>query len=84
MITCISGKKVFPSEQIAEDALIEAWGRNSYPAGSGPVAVYKCDDCGFYHFTSQGKMNGRLSSEINAGRIKLQQEVNYWERKLKK
>jgi len=84
MTTCISGKKVFLSEQIAEDALIEAWGRNSYPSNSGPVAVYKCDDCGYYHFTSQGKMNDRLLKEVESGKIKLQREANHWERKMKK
>ena len=84
MPTCVSGKKVFIHEQIAEDALIEAWGRNNYASNAGPVSVYKCDDCGYYHFTSQGNMNVRLANEIASGKIKLQREANYWERKIKK
>ena len=84
MTTCISGKKVFIHQQIAEDALIEAWGRNTYASNIGPVSVYKCDDCGYYHFTSQGNMNERLAKEIASGKIKLQREANHWERKIKK
>jgi hypothetical protein len=84
MLNCVSGKKVFLNQQIAEDALIEAWGRNNYASNAGPISVYRCDDCGYYHFTSQGKMNERLENEITSGKIKLQREANHWERKMKK
>jgi hypothetical protein len=84
MSTCISQKKVFLTELLAEDALIDAWGRNNYTLNTGPVSVYRCDDCGYYHFTSQGKMNERLEKEISSGKIKLQREANHWERKIKK
>ncbi len=84
MPTCISQKKVFVTQQLAEDSLIEAWGRNNYAANTGPVSVYRCDDCGYFHFTSQGKMNERLEREIGSGKINLQREANHWERKMKK
>ncbi len=70
---------------MAEEALIDAWARNNYSMnGRAPVAVYSCDDCGHYHFTSKGEMNERLTEQIQAGKIKRQQEANYWAGKLKK
>jgi hypothetical protein len=84
MSTCVSGKKVFLTQQLAEDALIEAWGRYNYTSGNGPISFYKCEDCGYYHFTSQGTMNERLAKEIASGKIKLQREASHWERKIKK
>jgi len=84
MATCTSGKKVFLSQQMAEEALIEAWGRYDYAPNAGPISFYQCEDCGYYHFTSQGRMNERLAKEIASGKIKLQREANHWERKMKK
>ncbi len=84
MTTCSSGKKVFITAQLAEDALIEAWGKYNYASNTGPVSFYRCDDCGYYHFTSQGQMNERLAKEIASGKIKLQREANHWEKKMKK
>lgn len=80
---CISGKKIFSSQQIAEDVLIELWSKNEYASGHGPVGVYKCEDCGGYHFTSQGSMNERLSEALSSGKIKLQREANKWLNKFK-
>ena len=83
MLTCGTGKKVYQTESLAEDALIDAHGRSQY-AGSGPVAVYRCEECGYYHFTSKGPMNKRLSEQIANGKIKLQQQANEWSKKWKK
>ena len=68
---------------MAEDALIEARAKYNYAPGSGPIGVYQCEDCGFYHLTSKGKMNEALSKQLAAGRIDLQKEANRWLDKLK-
>jgi hypothetical protein len=83
MLSCRTGKRVYPTENLAEDALIDAHGRNQY-AGTGPIAIYQCEECGYYHFTSKGKMNEKLAQQIVNGKIKLQQQANQWEKKLKK
>ncbi len=83
MVKCSSGKRVYLTENLAEDALIDAHARNNY-AGTGPVAFYQCEDCGYYHFTSKGKMNEKLAQQLANGKIKLQQEANRWTNKLKK
>ena len=84
MPTCISHKKSYPSLAFAEDALVEAWIKFEYTQGSGPIAVYKCEDCGEYHFTSKGLMNEKLSSALATGKIKREREGNDWLNKLKK
>jgi hypothetical protein len=84
MTGCVTGKRMYPTAQMAEDALIEAWVKNDYPAGKGPIAIYKCDDCGNYHLTSSGTINPALSSFINDGKLKLRKEANYWLDKFKK
>jgi hypothetical protein len=83
MIKCSTGKRVYLTESLAEDALIDAHSRHQY-AGTGPVAVYQCEECGYYHFTSKGKMNVRLAQQISSGKIKREQEANRWIRLLKK
>lgn len=74
---------MFSSQQIAEDVLIELWSKNEYASGHGPIGVYKCDDCGYYHFTSQGPMNERLSEALSTGKLKLLREANKWLNKMK-
>lgn len=84
MIRCVSNKKVYLSEDIAEQALIEAHTQFEYKQGSGPIAVYRCDDCGYYHLTSQGPMNQTLERLLKDGKIQRQKEANQWVHKLKK
>ena len=81
--TCPSHKRVYRSRELAEDALIEARTKFNYALNQGPIAVYQCDDCGFFHLTSQGKMNERLAKQIGEGKIDLQKEANRWIDKLK-
>lgn len=81
---CVSGKKMYPSERIAEDALIEAQTNFNYPANSGPVAIYRCEECGEYHLTSRGPMNERLAKQLSEGKIRKQKEANFWMDKLKR
>lgn len=66
---CPTHKVVYQSLSLAEDALVDAWIRNNYKIGSGPVNVYQCDDCGHFHFTSKGNMNDRLKNELDNGSI---------------
>lgn len=80
---CISGKKIFASQQLAEDVLIELWSKNEYAKGQAPIAVYKCDDCGNYHLTSQGEVNEKLRTALSSGKVKLQREANKWLDKFK-
>jgi hypothetical protein len=81
---CSSGKRMFTTQAMAEDALIDLWSKNVYIPGRAPIAIYKCDDCGEFHLTSQGTMNEQLSEAIKTGKIKLHQEAKRWEDKWKR
>jgi len=83
MLKCRTGKRVYPTEALAEDALIDAHCRNNY-ASTGPIAVYQCEECGYYHFTSKGKMNERLAEQITSGKIKLHQQANEWSKRFRR
>jgi hypothetical protein len=83
MLTCRTGKRVYQTETIAEEALIDTHSRHQY-SGTGPIAIYQCEECGYYHFTSKGQMNKRLAQQIASGKIKLQQKANEWSRKWRK
>jgi hypothetical protein len=81
---CISGKRQFSSEQLAEDVLVELWSKNDYVQNHAPIAVYKCDDCGLYHLTSRGPMSQKLSDYLKSSKINLDKEANKWLDKLKR
>ena len=81
--TCPSHKKVYQSRGQAEDALLEARAKFDHTPNTGPIAVYQCEDCGFYHLTSKGKMNEKLAKHLAEGKIDLQKEANRWLDKLK-
>jgi hypothetical protein len=81
MIKCRTGKKVYSTEALAEDALLDAHARHHY-THSGPVAVYRCNECGYFHFTSKGAMNQRLAELLKSNKLKRLREANDWERKL--
>jgi len=83
MKKCPTGKRLYHSEQLAEDALIEAHIHFDYRAGGGPVAVYLCDECREYHLTSRGPMNACLAARIADGTIKKQKEASRWQSKFK-
>lgn len=74
---------MFFTQQQAEDALIELWTKHEYVEGHAPITVYRCEDCGQYHFTSKGTMNEKLSKAIHSGKIKLEREANKWLDKFK-
>lgn len=75
---------MYPTESIAEDALIEANIRLQSANHQGPIAIYLCDDCGHYHLTSQGKMNTRLELLIKEGKLQKMKEAAQWENKLRR
>jgi hypothetical protein len=83
MIKCVTQKKVYHTQELAEEALIGAHTRFDYAAGHGPIAVYKCEDCGYYHLTSKGPTNVTLAQHLKSGKINRQKEADAWERKLK-
>lgn len=68
----------------AEEALIAARTTYSYSHGHGPIAVYQCDDCGYFHLTSKGEVNPKLAASVQSGKIKRQQEADHWLNKMKK
>ena len=84
MLKCPSNKKVYSSKEIAEEALIEAHTQFEYTRGSGPIAVYECEDCKYYHLTSQGPMNQKLEQLMKDGKIQRQKEANQWLNKIKR
>jgi hypothetical protein len=81
---CPSGKRIFESESLAEDALIDLWSKNNYSSANAPQAIYRCEDCGNFHFTSRGPMNAKLQTAISSGKIKIQREANNWLNKMNK
>ena len=84
MASCSSGKRGYVTESVAKDALIEARTRYGGEKEGGPVAVYRCDDCGQFHLTSKGTMNPKLTAYIKEGKLKLNQEAGRWMEKLKR
>ncbi len=83
MIKCVTQKKVYLTQELAEEALLGAHTRFHYAKGQGPVGVYKCDDCGYFHLTSKGTVNSKLAQEIKAGNIDRQKRADEWVNKLK-
>jgi hypothetical protein len=84
MTNCVSGKRVYESHDMAVEALVEARTRYTYSSGNGPIAVYKCDECGFYHLTSKGQINSELEKRLKNGKIDLEKEANRWLDRMKK
>lgn len=79
---CSTGKRRYPSKQMAEEALVEVRGRFYFRNDSGPIAVYQCDDCGDWHFTSKGPASGLLKDQNIQERIDNQREAEFWSQKL--
>lgn len=78
-MACPSGKRSYPTQELAEEALIQAHTAYEYPEGQGPLAVYQCDECGEFHLTSRGPINERLAAYIAEGKLKLHKEARRWE-----
>lgn len=83
MERCTSGKRIYESESLAEEALIQNHIFNNYRAGEGPRNFYPCEDCGYWHFTSKGEKHFLFSDPDILKRIKDERRSNYWERHLR-
>ena len=64
-------------------ALLDAHTRFEYRDGTGPVAIYQCDDCGCFHLTSKGPMDKALAEYLSGGKVHRQKEANQWIERLK-
>lgn len=84
MDRCVSGKRMYATQDIAEDVLIETWTRFDFAPNNGPVGVYRCEDCGRFHLTSKGPVNERLARALSEGTIQRQKEADRWLNKLKR
>ena len=83
MIKCASNKKVYATKELAEEALIEAHSQFDYK-GKGPIAVYQCDDCCYFHLTSKGSVNQKLAELLKGDKIQRTREANQWLHKIKR
>jgi hypothetical protein len=83
MIKCVTQKKVYLTQELAEEALIGARTRFEYATGQGPVAVYRCEDCGYFHLTSKGPVNTTLDQHQKNGKIDREKQANEWLNKMK-
>lgn len=81
--SCSSGKRVFDTQELANEALINNHIVNDYKPNEGPLNVYQCDDCGLWHFTSKGSKSDLLDDQEVIERIKKERLATYWERQLK-
>ncbi|MBS1979291.1 MAG: hypothetical protein JST46_18115 [Bacteroidetes bacterium] len=84
MIKCVSNKVGYPSASIAEEALLETHIRYDFGKTTGPVNIYRCEECGQYHLTSSGLMNERLASFIKEGELDKHRKAMQWVNKLKR
>ena len=75
---CVTKKVCYETVELAEEALIN----NRVRYHTGPKDIYLCDDCGFYHLTSQGKERSNLSDEKTRQRITRERDAGFWEDKL--
>jgi hypothetical protein len=84
MAGCVTGKKMYMTMELAEEALLHAWSRFDYRNNRGPVAAYRCEDCRNFHLTSSGEMNPKLAEQLKNGELKRRRDASYWEDKLNK
>lgn len=82
--TCITKKNQYPTQELAEEVLIELWTKNDYHTGQAPIAVYRCEDCGSFHLTSKGEMNPVLAKNISDKQHSIRKEASRWLDKFKK
>ena len=83
MIKCVTQKKVYLTQELAEEALIGAHTRFDYAQGKGPLTIYRCEDCGYFHLTSKGPVNPTLAQHLKEGKIDREKLANEWINKMK-
>lgn len=81
---CSSGKNIYYTEQLALDALIDANVQFDFGNRTGPIAFYRCDDCGQFHLTSKGQMNDKLKQMMHDGILAKMKRAADWDKKFKK
>jgi hypothetical protein len=79
MSKCATAKVPYLSETLAIEALLDAWVRHAYTAHRGPLNVYRCENCGQFHFTSKGAMHPRLADALASGAIEKLRTARNWE-----
>ena len=79
-MVCNSNKRCYPTEQIAEEALIQT--RIRFENNSA-LAIYQCNNCGEWHLTSSGEVNTTLQSLLDNGTIKKERDAMHWDMKWK-
>ena len=82
MMRCASGKRIYETIELAEEALIQNHIRNNYREGEGPINIYLCPNCSNYHFTSKGQTHPMFEDPDTVERIKKERIALDWERKL--
>ena len=80
---CSTGKRMFLSEGLAEEALIQNHIRNDYRPGEGPTNIYECAICGAWHFTSKNAIHPLLEDPDVIKRIETERRAYLWEQRLK-
>lgn len=83
MKKCITGKRIFHSEELAKEALIQHHIINDYKHTTGPINVYSCQECGNWHFTSKGERNEIFEDEAMVEYIKRERRAWHWEKGLR-
>ena len=83
MTNCVTGKRCFEAQSLAEEALIQNQIINNYRTNEGPKNVYLCGECGDWHFTSKGDPHPMFEDEVVKQRIKRERLANNWERSLR-
>lgn len=81
---CSNGKIQYNSEQEALNALIDHRARFHHSPNSGPINVYKCTICEFWHFTSRGLRHSILEDQEQKEKARILSASYDWERKFKK
>lgn len=83
-MNCTTGKRIFYSKELAEEALIANHQRFHHREGQGPINVYECHECGNWHFTSKGDINDLLKDPAIKSEINQQRQAMDWEKRFKK
>lgn len=81
MRDCSTGKICHMSQEVAEEALVENRARNNFDHAAGPINIYKCEICHYFHFTSKGNPREMLSDPVVQRKIERMKIQNHWERK---
>ena len=79
---CVTGKTVYDSEDLAQEALIQNRIRNNHREGSGPINIYQCKECNQWHFTSKGEVASFLKDPEVAARINNERKMFDWSQRI--